>query len=216
MKTAEAPPQTAAAAQADNLSFSYGDRLALDNVSLEVPAGAVFGLLGPNGSGKSTLLSLFAGLRQPASGDLRILGERPSTPLRARIGVVFQESSLDPLMTVREALSFHGRLFGLTSRTIRERSRDVLEAVALADRSNGNSGGFSRSWTWQVSLGAARLGVLLCRRALLRSRAGEGSGEALRIEWHIGRFQELLRRRRSYGRDVIEVRDASWRESRRN
>lgn len=135
MQTIEAPPHTSAAvaAEARDVTFSYGDRKALDNASLSIPAGSVFGLLGPNGSGKSTLLSVFAGLLQPESGNVSVLGEAPSTPLRARIGFVFQESTLDPLMTVREALSFHGRLFGLPGRTIRSRGDELLETVSLSE-----------------------------------------------------------------------------------
>lgn len=136
MQTIEAPPQASAstAAEAHDVTFSYGDRKALDGVSLSIPAGSVFGLLGPNGSGKSTLLSVFAGLLEPETGNVRVLGEAPSTTLRARLGFLFQETTLDPLMTVREALSFHGRLFGLSGRTIRERGDELLETVGLSDR----------------------------------------------------------------------------------
>jgi ABC-2 type transport system ATP-binding protein len=132
----EAPPRTLApnAAEARDVAFSYGERTALAGVSLSIPSQSIFGLLGPNGSGKSTLLSMFAGLLQPDEGSVDVLGEAPSTALRARIGFVFQESTLDPLMTVREALSFHGRLFGLSSHTIRGRSDRLLETVGLADR----------------------------------------------------------------------------------
>lgn len=137
VQTIEAPPQTSAstAAEAHDVTFSYGDRKALNAVSLSIPAGSVFGLLGPNGSGKSTMLSVFAGLLQPETGSVQVLGEAPSTALRARIGFVFQETTLDPLMTVREALSFHGRLFGLSGRAIRSRTETLLETVGLSDRS---------------------------------------------------------------------------------
>lgn len=137
MQTIEAPPHTQAsfAAEARDVTFSYGRRKALDGVSLSVPAGSVFGLLGPNGSGKSTMLSLLAGLSRPDSGTIEVLSQPPSTALRARIGVVFQESTLDPLMTVREALSFHGRLFGLPAQQVRSRSAELLETVGLAERS---------------------------------------------------------------------------------
>lgn len=132
----EAPPRTSAliAAEARDVAFSYGDREALAGVSLSIPSGSVFGLLGPNGSGKSTLLSVFAGLLEPEAGSVQLLGEAPSTALRERIGFLFQDSTLDPLMTAREALSFHGRLFGLSGRTIRERGVELLETVGLADR----------------------------------------------------------------------------------
>lgn len=124
------------AAEAVNLTFSYEDRQALNGISLSVTSGSIFGLLGPNGSGKTTLLSLFAGLRAPDAGSVAVLGETPSTALRARIGFVFQESTLDPLMTVREVLAFHGKLFGMTGARLRQRLDETLEAVALSERAN--------------------------------------------------------------------------------
>src|SRR3990170_7246607 len=89
-----APPMTDLAARVRDLSFSYAapggeERLALDGLTLDVPPAAVFGMLGPNGSGKSTLLSLLAGLRQPSAGEVRVLGQPPSTALRAPIGLLF-------------------------------------------------------------------------------------------------------------------------------
>lgn len=132
----EAPPRATAAvaAEAVDVSFSYRERQALAGVSLTIPAGGIFGLLGPNGSGKSTLLSVFAGLQRPESGMVAVLDEAPSTALRARLGFLFQGSTLDPLMTVREALSFHGRLFALSVRETRRRSEELLQTVGLADR----------------------------------------------------------------------------------
>ncbi len=148
-----APPMTGLAASVRDVSFSYGERLALDGLTLDgltldVPAGAVFGLLGPNGSGKSTLLSLLAGLRQPSAGEVRVLGRPPSTALRARIGLLFQETSLDPLMTSAETLWLHGRLYGLGGRALHERIGALLESAGLAERAGSFvstlSGGMKR------------------------------------------------------------------------
>ena len=122
------------AVSVSDVTFSYGERAALDGLSLSVPSGSVFGLLGPNGSGKSTLLSLLIGTRTPASGTIRLLGEAPSNALRARIGMVFQDRSLDPLMSVRETMRLQGRLFGLRDAEISARTADLLARVGLADR----------------------------------------------------------------------------------
>lgn len=143
METAVAP-----AAQAQDLVFEYDGHRALDGLSLTVPTGSIFGLLGPNGSGKSTLLTLLAGLREPAGGSLTVLGERPSPALRSRIGLLFQETSLDPLMKVREILWLHGRLFGMPAHRLRQRIAATLETVGLADRAGAFvrtlSGGMKR------------------------------------------------------------------------
>lgn len=120
---------------AREVSFAYpGGRPALRALSLSVPAGSVYGLLGRNGSGKSTLLSLLAGLRAPDSGSVAVLGRDPSPALRSRIGLLFQETSLDPLMTVRETLWLHGRLYCMPAETLHRRTETLLGAMGLADR----------------------------------------------------------------------------------
>jgi ABC-2 type transport system ATP-binding protein len=85
-----APPQAAprpAAIAVRDLIYAYGDRVALDGLTLDVPAGSVFGLLGPNGSGKSTLLSILIGRRTAAGGDVLVLGAPLSNRQRARVPV---------------------------------------------------------------------------------------------------------------------------------
>jgi ABC-2 type transport system ATP-binding protein len=135
MRAIEAPVSApASAAAAHDLTFSYGERRAIDGLTLAVARGEFFGLLGPNGSGKSTLLSLLAGLYAPESGSVRLLGERPSPRIRARLGVVFQEVSLDPLMRVEEALWLHGRLFGMSGTRLRRRIAGALESAGLGAR----------------------------------------------------------------------------------
>ncbi len=119
---------------ARDVTLSYGERRALDGVSLDVAANAVVGLIGPNGSGKSTLLSLVSGLRAPDSGELRVLGAPPRPDTRRHVGVVFQESCLDPLMTLDETLALHGRLFGLGGAALRRRSDELLKEFGLASR----------------------------------------------------------------------------------
>jgi ABC-2 type transport system ATP-binding protein len=141
-------PLPGPAIQLDALSSSYGDRAALRELSLSVPRGAIFGLLGPNGSGKSTLLSLLIGRRTPAAGSIRLLGEPPSDALRARVGAVFQEPSLDPLMTVEETMRLHARLFALPAARARDDIRRLIARVGLAERAHDRiaalSGGMKR------------------------------------------------------------------------
>ncbi len=134
--------------EATDLVFEYGERRALDGLTLSVPAGSVFGLLGPNGSGKSTFVSLLAAMERPSVGQLLVFGEAPAASLRRRVGTVFQENALDPLMTGDETLRLAGRLFGMSAEAIRERSARLFSEFGLTDRANDNvsqlSGGMRR------------------------------------------------------------------------
>ncbi len=121
----------------DKLSLHYGDRAALDAVSLHVAAGELFGLLGPNGSGKSTLLRILATLLQPGGGQAEVDGldltGRPSA-IRRRLGVVFQATSLDGKLTVTENLRFQGYLYGMAGRGLSARIDALLARLGLSDR----------------------------------------------------------------------------------
>src|SRR5688500_11351125 len=109
-------PVSEPAVQVEHLTHRYDDRVALDDVSLAVQPGEVFGLLGPNGSGKTTLFRILCTLVRPTAGAAKVLGadgvgERET--VRRAIGVVFQSPSLDKQLTARENLRHHGHLYGL-------------------------------------------------------------------------------------------------------
>lgn len=144
------------AVAARGLGFSYPGsrrrpgRRALDGVDFSVDEGLIFGFLGPNGSGKSTLFRILATLLTPRAGSVRVLGaELPveARRLRRELGVVFQNPSLDPHLTVRENLIAQGRLFGL-GRGLGERVDRRLEDFGLRERSvdrvRALSGGLAR------------------------------------------------------------------------
>ncbi len=140
-----------AAVEIEGLSFSYGERAALDNVSFEVASGAVFGLLGPNGGGKTTLFHILSTLFPYQTGKVRVLGHDPLSEraaVRASIGVVFQNPSLDGKLTVRENLEHHGHLYGVRGQGLRERIEAALATVAIDDRGQDTvetlSGGLKR------------------------------------------------------------------------
>ena len=134
--------------EATDIAFSYGDRRALAGLTLSVPTGSVFGLLGPNGSGKSTFVSLVAAMERPSTGRLSVFGEAPAAALRARVGTVFQENALDPLMTGTETLRLAGKLFGMSAAAIRQQSARRLGEFGLSDRADDSvaklSGGMRR------------------------------------------------------------------------
>jgi ABC-2 type transport system ATP-binding protein len=119
------------------LTHRYGERLALDRVSLQVAPGEIFGLLGPNGGGKTTLFRILSTLVRPTSGGGSILGMdllRQAAALRGRIGVVFQAPSLDKKLRVRENLEHQGHLYGLSGAALRQRIDHLLLEFNLRDR----------------------------------------------------------------------------------
>ena len=128
---------TAAAVSIDRLVVRYGEREALKGISFDVERGAIFGLLGPNGGGKTTLFRVLCTLLRADEGTARIFGvDVAADPLavRRRIGVVFQNQSLDRRLSVEENLSCQGNLYGLTGAELSSRSDRALEITELSDR----------------------------------------------------------------------------------
>lgn len=126
-----------AAIVARDLVKSYGERRALDGISLEVRRGELFCLLGPNGGGKSTLFRILATLSLPDAGSADIAGHDVVTDaaeVRAKLGVVFQSPSLDGKLTVLENLRCGGALYGLRGAGLEGRITEAAKALGLTDR----------------------------------------------------------------------------------
>lgn len=122
---------------------------AVDAVSLAIQPGDFFGLLGPNGAGKTTLISMLAGLSQPSSGRIMVMGhdvQRDCAQARRALGVVPQELVFDPFFSVREALVFQSGYFGIKNN--RAWIDEILENLGLTDKASVNmrqlSGGMKR------------------------------------------------------------------------
>src|SRR5262245_14704829 len=114
----------------------YGNVVAVDNLSLEVPKGSMFGFLGPNGSGKSTTIGCLTGLLDPTAGAVEILGERfdvNSVALKRRMGVMPETLGLFEPLYAHEFLAFVARMFGLDEATTRKRVGELLTALELTD-----------------------------------------------------------------------------------
>ena len=104
---------------ARELAKSYGERVAVAGIDFQVPAGVCFGFLGPNGAGKTTTMKMIYGLATVGDGELRVLGmdaRRERREIKARIGVVPQETNLDGDLTVRENLIQQANYFGVSPR----------------------------------------------------------------------------------------------------
>jgi ABC-2 type transport system ATP-binding protein len=130
---------TDAAIQVCEVTHRYGDRVALKGVSFSVQPAEIFGLLGPNGSGKTTLFRILSTLMIPSGGSARIAGFDPATQpglVRRQIGVVFQAQSVDVKLTAAENLWHQGHLYGLSGTPLKNRIREMLGRVGLADRAN--------------------------------------------------------------------------------
>ncbi|MEP6463104.1 MAG: ABC transporter ATP-binding protein [Frankiaceae bacterium] len=109
-----------------NLRKSYGDVEAVRGIDFEVATGAVFALLGPNGAGKTTTLEIMEGFRKRTSGEVQVLGTDPAAgtrALRERVGIVLQDTAVDPFLTVREALTRNAGYY--------PRPRSVAEVIRL-------------------------------------------------------------------------------------
>ena len=145
--------------RARRLTKTFGDFTAVDGIDFELSRGEVFGFLGPNGAGKSSTMRMIGCVSPPSGGELTILGLDPvrdGPAIRARLGVVPQENTLDVELTVRENLLIYGRYFGLRRDVIRERTARLLDFVQLTERADDQveplSGGMKRRLTIARSL----------------------------------------------------------------
>jgi len=109
---------------------------AVRGISLQIPAGSVFGLLGPNGAGKSTVIKLLTTLSAPTAGSATVAGHdvvREQAAVRRAIGCVAQESGVDVQATGRENLMLQGRIYGLRGRELNLQTIELLDRFALVD-----------------------------------------------------------------------------------
>ena len=153
---------SAAAISASGLSKEYRSRFgrtrirALDGLSLEVPAGGIFGLLGPNGAGKTTTVKILLGLTHATSGDAALFGIPAGRPeSRRRVGYLPEGHRFPGYLTARATLKVFGRMSGLSSRQLRDRIPRLLERVRLADWMDVRVRKFSKGMVQRLGLAAA-------------------------------------------------------------
>src|SRR3954465_14003844 len=144
---------------ARGLTKRFGDFVAVDGIDFDVRPGEAFGFLGPNGAGKSSTMRMIGCVSPPSGGTLRVLGLDPNksgADIRARLGVVPQEDTLDMELTVRENMLIYGRYFGIPRKVVHERAGQLLEFVQLEERIDSKveplSGGMKRRLTIARSL----------------------------------------------------------------
>ena len=126
--------ETVLAVEVTDLCKIYGGQRVIDDLTLTVPAGGIFGLLGPNGAGKTTLMKIMAGLVRPTAGQLKIFGADASARkpnMKCRVGLAPQDNNMERELTVEEALSVYGRLFGVPQ--LKMRVEETIEEFSLGD-----------------------------------------------------------------------------------
>jgi lipooligosaccharide transport system ATP-binding protein len=154
-----APTAAAPVIQARAVSKRFGDRLAVDGLDLEVPAGVCFGLLGPNGAGKTTTLRMIYGVTRATSGTIRVFGmdiSRHTRAVRSRLGVTLQQNVLVEALSPKENLLVFGRYHLLREPELTRRAEELIDFLELRSHANVPvrqlSGGFQRRLAIALSL----------------------------------------------------------------
>ena len=195
----EAPPSVEAdgeirpAIVAHGLRKRFGDFEAVRGVSFDVMPGEIFGFLGPNGAGKSTTISMLCTLLKPSGGQGLVAGHdvvAARAAVRRRIGLVFQDSTLDDYLTANENLRFHADLYGVPKAIIASRVKQVLEMVGLWDRRDSITRTFSGGMKRRLEI--AR-GLLHSPRVLFLDEPTVGLDPQTRL--HIWTYINELKRR---------------------
>ncbi|MEK7831215.1 MAG: ABC transporter ATP-binding protein [Acidobacteriota bacterium] len=146
------------AVRIENLTKQYGELTAVDNLSLSVPTGRMFGFLGPNGAGKSTTIGCLTGLIDPTAGKIELLGQQfdsDSIELKRRIGVMPEGLGLFDHLYAHEFLTFNARMYGLAEATVRHRVEELLAAMDLASATRKRLAEFSTGMRKKVAFAAS-------------------------------------------------------------
>jgi ABC-2 type transport system ATP-binding protein len=136
----------------------YGPKIAVADLTLQVPRGEVFGFLGPNGAGKSTSVKMLLGLVTPSGGGARVLGQPPGHTLTmARVGFLPEHFRFHEWLQAAELLDLHGRLYGMDPAARRRRIPELLEQVGLTEHAHRPIAGFSKGMLQRIGLAQALL-----------------------------------------------------------
>ena len=143
-----------------SLTRDYGSVRAVNELSLEVPRGIIFGFLGPNGAGKTTTINLLLGLLEPTTGRVEVLGHDPwrdGEAVRRQTGAVLENSGVYEQLSAEENLEFFARVWKIPAAARRDRMRELLEPAGLWERRGENAGSWSRGMQQRLALARALL-----------------------------------------------------------
>jgi ABC-2 type transport system ATP-binding protein len=141
-----------------NLTKKFEDKTALENLTLQVAKGELFGLLGPNGAGKTTTINILCGLVKPTGGTAKIYSydiQKEPQKVKELIGVCPQETAIYPYLNGKENLELFGNLYGLSKKAIRERSNMLLAKMGLKEDAKRVTGKYSGGMKRRLSLALA-------------------------------------------------------------
>lgn len=139
----------------ENLVRTFGDKIAVDHLNLNVGKGEIFGFLGPNGSGKSTTIKMLCGLLAPTSGRAIVSGidvSKEPELIRAKIGYMPQKFSLYEDLTVKENISFYSKLYGVTGPGAKQRKEEVIDLVGIGHYKKYLARQLSGGWKQRLAL----------------------------------------------------------------
>jgi ABC-2 type transport system ATP-binding protein len=187
--------ETAVALTAHNLVKDFGDKRAVDGVSLSVPAGAIYGILGPNGAGKTTTLRMLLGIIDPSSGSSTLLGRARPIEAAREVGYLPEERGLYPSMHAVDAIAFMGALRGLPLRNGKRRGRELLEGHGLGAWADKPIRNLSKGMAQTVQL----LGTLVHKPRLIVLDEPFAGLDAI----NQARLEELIRREAAQGTTIL-------------
>lgn len=140
------------------LRKEYGSKTAVEDLTLQVPRGEVFGFLGPNGAGKSTTIKMLLGLVKATGGEASLFGQSVQSPqTRARVGFLPEHFRFHEWLRASEFLMFHGRLYGLSTQTLNKHIPELLDLVGLTDSAQLRLSKFSKGMLQRIGLAQAML-----------------------------------------------------------
>ncbi len=136
----------------DGVSKRFGDVVAVNDVSLKVPQGAIYGFIGPNGAGKTTTIRIIMSIFYPDSGTITVLGSPNPEAVKDRLGYLPEEKGLYKKMKAGEILSYFGKLKGMTSSEARQRAAELLSDWGLGDWIDRKTEALSRGMGQKVQI----------------------------------------------------------------
>ena len=146
--------------QVDNLTKKFGDFTAVDSISFEVKKGEIFGFLGANGAGKTTAMKMLIGISKPTSGNAQIANfdvYKNTEDIKKNIGYMSQKFALYDDLTVKENITFFGGIYGLSRKTIKEKTTLLIDELNLQEITNQLVGDLPLGWKQKISFSVALL-----------------------------------------------------------